>query len=82
MRCGKPLEQQPIGWEPDLNDGVRLNIRPFVTADVLRKRPNINWDKYKGKHPPDSPWGEERINDRHLTLAEKQAVRKQVEASG
>ncbi|MFA7020692.1 MAG: type II restriction endonuclease subunit M, partial [Bacilli bacterium] len=22
----KPLEQQPIGWEPDLNDGVRLNI--------------------------------------------------------
>jgi len=24
----KPLDQQPIGWEPDLNDGVRLNIRP------------------------------------------------------
>jgi len=22
----KPLEQQPIGWYPDLNDGVRLNI--------------------------------------------------------
>ncbi|NJL99827.1 MAG: N-6 DNA methylase, partial [Synechococcaceae cyanobacterium SM2_3_2] len=21
----KPLEQQPIGWDPDLNDGVRLN---------------------------------------------------------
>src|SRR4030095_10823727 len=23
----KPLGKQPIGWEPDLNDGVRLNIR-------------------------------------------------------
>ena len=71
----KPMEQQPIGWEPDLNDGVRLNIRPFVTADVLRKRPSINWGKDRGKNPPGSPWGEERINDHHLTLAEKQVMR-------
>ena len=71
----KPIEQQPLGWEPDLNDGVRLNIRPFVTADVLRKRPSIHWGKDRGKNPPGAPWGEERINDRHLTLAEKQAVR-------
>ncbi|HUM36361.1 MAG TPA: N-6 DNA methylase, partial [Anaerolineae bacterium] len=28
----KPLQQQPIGWHPDLNDGVRLNIRPFLTV--------------------------------------------------
>jgi len=28
----KPLHRQPLGWEPDLNDGVRLNIRPFVSA--------------------------------------------------
>lgn len=28
----KPLHQQPIGWEPDIDDGVRLNIRPFLTA--------------------------------------------------
>src|SRR5207244_1855717 len=34
----KPLARQPTGWEPDLNDGVRLNIRPFVTAGVLRSR--------------------------------------------
>ena len=26
----KPLAEQPIGWNPDLNDGVRLNIRPFM----------------------------------------------------
>ena len=31
----KPLEQQPLGWDPDLDDGVRLNIRPFIEAKVL-----------------------------------------------
>lgn len=71
----KPIDQQPLGWEPDLNDGVRLNIRPFVTADVLRKKPKINWNKDRGKDPAGAPWGPERINDRHLTLAEKRAAR-------
>jgi len=71
----KPLEQQPIGWHPDLNDGVRLNIRPFMEADVLRKRPNIKWGKDRGKNPPGSPWGEERDNDRHLTLEEKRKAK-------
>jgi hypothetical protein len=28
----KPLYLQPIGWEPDIDDGVRLNIRPFLAA--------------------------------------------------
>lgn len=71
----KPLEQQPIGWHPDLNDGVRLNIRPFMEADVLRKRPNIKWGIDRGKNPPGSHWGEERDNDRHLTLAEKREAK-------
>jgi hypothetical protein len=31
----KPVHRQPIGWEPDINDGVRLNIRPFLTARLL-----------------------------------------------
>jgi hypothetical protein len=26
----KPIHEQPIGWEPDPNDGVRLNIRPWL----------------------------------------------------
>ena len=30
----KPIEEQPIGWEPDINDGVRLNIRPFMAPDM------------------------------------------------
>ncbi|AYQ36586.1 Eco57I restriction-modification methylase domain-containing protein [Runella sp. SP2] len=71
----KPLAQQPIGWEPDLNDGVRLNIRPFITADILRKKPNIKWGIDRGKNPPGAPWGEVRDNDVHLSLEEKQRSR-------
>jgi hypothetical protein len=70
----KPLERQPIGWEPDLNDGLRLNIRPFVTAGVLRCRFTINWNKDRGRNPDDT----ERLNDRHYTVAEKQAARQAV----
>jgi len=75
----KSLEQQPLGWEPDLNDGVRLNIRPFMTADILRQRPKINWNKDRGKEVESAPWyhlfEEERINDHHLSLADKAQAR-------
>ncbi len=79
----KPLAEQAIGWNPDLNDGVRMNIRPFMTAEVLRhnKKPklNITWDKDRGKDVASAPWfkvfGGERINDHHLSLAEKLAAR-------
>ena len=71
----KTRAEQPIGWHPDLNDGVRLNIRPFIEADVLRWKPNIKWGKDRGKNPPGAPWGEDRDNDVHLTLAEKTAAR-------
>jgi hypothetical protein len=67
----KSLDKQPIGWEPDLNDGVRLNIRPFVTAGVLRSKFTINWNKDRGKNPD----GSERINDLHFTIAEKLAAK-------
>jgi hypothetical protein len=67
----KPLDRQPIGWAPDLNDGVRLNIRPFVTAGVLRSRFTINWKVDRGTNPD----GSARINDRHVTRAEKEKVR-------
>ena len=30
----KSLAQQPFGWDPDLDDGVRQNIRPFILAGV------------------------------------------------
>ena len=68
----KELHEQPIGWEPDLNDGVRLNIRPFVEAGVLRAPFNIHWRKDRGKNPD----GSERDNDMHLSLAEKRDARK------
>lgn len=72
----KPLEKQPLGWEPDLNDGVRLNIRPFVTAGVLRSRFTINWNKDRGKNPD----GTERLNDLHYTRAEKEVAREAAKA--
>ncbi|MGY8896465.1 MAG: Eco57I restriction-modification methylase domain-containing protein [Paraglaciecola sp.] len=89
----KSLAEQPIGWNPDLNDGVRLNIRPFMQAKdvgkkeagVLRFKPNIHWKKDRGTDVASAPWFDlgleyggkqgDRINDHHLTLAEKQAVR-------
>lgn len=59
----KPLHEQPIGWEPDLNDGVRLNIYPFMQAGILRKNPtSIKWQKDRGKNPAGSPWGPDRYN--------------------
>jgi hypothetical protein len=47
----KPLHEQPIGWTPDINDGVRMNIRPFITAGVLRSKVNVKWTKDRGKEP-------------------------------
>jgi hypothetical protein len=72
----KPISQQPLGWNPDLNDGVRLNIRPFVMAGVLRSKITVSWNKDRGRDPD----GSERINNRHLSLAEKQAAREAAKA--
>jgi hypothetical protein len=66
----KPLYEQPIGWAPDVDDGVRANIRPFLIAKplstksksacILRSAPKINWDKDRGNDPErpreDFPW--------------------------
>jgi hypothetical protein len=68
----KAIDEQSIGWQPDLNDGVRLNVRPFVEAGVLRAPFNIHWRKDRGKNPD----GSERENDIHLTLADKLDARK------
>jgi hypothetical protein len=58
----KPLARQAIGWQPDLNDGVRMNIRPFMANDlpggkkgagILRVKPgsSLHWKKDRGKEP-------------------------------
>jgi hypothetical protein len=93
----KPIEKQPIGWEPDINDGVRLNIRLFMAQDipggrkgagVLRWKPNIKWNKDRGKEPfrpkEQYPWfwknGEftgDRVNDIHLSINDKQKAQKE-----
>jgi hypothetical protein len=89
----KSSAEQPIGWNPDLNDGVRLNIRPFMQAKdvgkkdagILRSKPNIHWKKDRGTDVESAPWYDlgleyggkqgDRINDHHLTLAEKKVAR-------
>ncbi|MFA6373132.1 MAG: hypothetical protein WCW68_10940 [Methanothrix sp.] len=79
--------QQPLSWNPDLNDGVGLNIRLFMGvpdvgrkgAGVLRDKPNINGNKNQGKDVESAPWYHrfkgERINDSHLKLEEKRRGR-------
>ena len=61
-----------------MNDGVRLNIRPFVEAGVLRSRFNIKWGIDRGKNPAGSLWGEIRDNDKHLSLEEKRKAREKI----
>lgn len=76
----KPLAQQPLGWVPDFDDGVRQNIRPFILAGVLtHKLDKILKDKDRGSDVSSAPWYDvfkgERRNDHHTTLAEKRAAR-------
>lgn len=66
----KPLHRQPLGWEPEIGDGVPINIRPFTTAKplgarakgacILRVTPQIKWGKDGGKERSrsleDFPW--------------------------
>lgn len=60
----KALKALPIGWNPDINDGVRMNIRPFMVANdvkkrgagILRDKPNIKWGKDRGTDVETAPW--------------------------
>jgi hypothetical protein len=64
----KPLKDQAQGWHPDLNDGIRQNIRPFLLAGDVGKQgtglfrtvPLKLKDKDRGNEPQrpksDYPW--------------------------
>lgn len=64
----KPLKDQAQGWQPDLNDGIRQNIRPFLLAGDVGKKgaglfrtiPLKLKDKDRGNEPQrpkaDYPW--------------------------
>jgi hypothetical protein len=87
----KSLKEQPLDWNPDLNDGVCVNIRPWITEarlyratkpGILRVTPNIKYGKDRGKEPDrdtsEFPWFEEtkdRNNDIHLPLSKKRRAR-------
>ena len=86
----KPLGEQPIGWEPDINDGVRINIRPFMSAEltrggragagVLRVKPKIAWSKDRGQEALKPrkrwrpPWAEDR-DDGDAEIEENRELR-------
>jgi hypothetical protein len=96
----KPLHEQPMGWDPDINDGVRLNMRPWLHAKpyqatkrdacILRVTPiKLPLGKDRGKEPlrsaEDFPWyatSQDRTNDLHFTLAEKQQARERRKKEG
>jgi hypothetical protein len=67
----KSLAEQSIGWDPDLDDGVRLDVRPFVEAQVLRAKFNVHWKKDRGTNPD----GSERHNDLHHSNNDKRTAR-------
>ncbi len=69
----------------ELNDGVRMNIRPFIEAGILRKKPYINGNRDRCKEPQrpkeEYPWPRDggtfkgdRANDRHYRNDEKWAA--------
>ena len=56
----RPIDQQPIGWDPDIDDGVPLNVRRFMAdaiagggrgAGILRSKPNNRWRKGRDWEP-------------------------------
>ena len=84
----KAIHEQPMGWEPDINDGVRLNIRSFMADDIpggkkgagiLRAKPSISWKKDRGKEALKAarrsrpPWWQD--NDEWRDVDEDQALR-------
>jgi hypothetical protein len=70
----KPLHEQPLGWDPDINDGVRLNIRPFLmardvgkkNAGILRAKPDNTWCNAKKLGVKDRGKEPESLRPRHL----------------
>jgi hypothetical protein len=76
----KSLSHQPLGWDSDLDDGVRQNIRPFIKAGLLTNDlSKMLKDKDRGTDVISAPWfpvfkGERRV-DHHTTLAEKRGAR-------
>ena len=92
----KSIDEQAIGWEPDIDDGVRPNIRPLMVDDIpggrrgagiLRSKPRLHWNNDRGREPWRDPvafpwfWKDghfvgTRVNNVHLSNAEKQAAQR------
>ena len=62
---------------------VMAIVVPEKLSNNTKLRVNINWNKDRGKDVASAPWYHvfdgNRINDHHLTLAEKRKAREAVE---
>ena len=47
----KPIEEQSIGWEPDINDGVRLNIPSLHGPGSTRRQERCRHPAGQAEHP-------------------------------
>jgi len=61
----KALACQPMGWNPDINDGVRMNIRPFMLASITIPAPTKKDKENKKQVPilrisPNIKWDKDR----------------------
>jgi hypothetical protein len=61
----KPLHQQPIGWDPDINDDVRLNIRPFLAPIPGAPSAGDSFDDHRWNDPHDTRAAKEAVRARH-----------------
>lgn len=69
-----------VAWASAYNHATEHALVSNVAAKGVgtrRWKPNIKWGRDRGKNPPGSPWGEDRDNHKHLTLAEKRAAREE-----
>lgn len=70
IRWKSPAEQ-PKAWTLDLNDGIRVHLRPFLMEPslsrkghgVLRHRPSVHFRKDRGYEPADNPWAAQNLAD-------------------
>ena len=47
----KSIDQQAVGWAPDIDDGIRLNIRPFMMQDIPRRPTRRRRASREAQHP-------------------------------
>lgn len=67
----KAPSEQSTRWALDVNDGIRVHLRPFLMEPsmsrrgfgVLRYRPRVHFRKDRGWEPADNPWAAQNLQE-------------------